>query len=184
MPPPLNTIVSPKFLLRFFKGVFHFFTCFSSSQKRANRKRHAAVTPYPPKPPHSPPPPAAPHQANHTSRRNRWSDSRVEPTIRLPSSVDTAVNTSNGGRNKCSVDEVASNSPRETDTDTVSYRCIVDVRPYRCAWRPLHLGFEHYRPIDYAIRGSPCQRICPLQQFCELFSCGDNTSYHSRMVAH
>nr|CDS20003.1 TRP transient receptor potential channel [Echinococcus granulosus] len=92
LPPPLNTIVSPKSIWRFGRGLIRLLTCsttFASvtddksksplyrDHPRHRRRYSGTVKPFPP------------NQANSTTgNRSLWCDHSVEPTIRLPSSVN------------------------------------------------------------------------------------------------
>ncbi|CDI98345.1 TRP transient receptor potential channel [Echinococcus multilocularis] len=92
LPPPLNTIVSPKSIWRFGRGLIRLLTCstaFASvtddksksplyrEHPRHRRRYSGTVKPFPP------------NQANSTTgNRSLWCDHSVEPTIRLPSSVN------------------------------------------------------------------------------------------------
>ncbi|VDM17818.1 unnamed protein product [Hydatigera taeniaeformis] len=98
LPPPLNTIVSPKSIWRFARGLIHLLTCsttFASvtddksklpptrGRMRHRCKHSGTVKPF------------SPNQANSTTgHRSLWSDHSVEPTIRLPSSVRNEKSTS------------------------------------------------------------------------------------------
>ncbi|KAL5968628.1 Transient-receptor-potential-like protein, partial [Taenia solium] len=91
LPPPLNTIVSPKSIWRFGRGLIRLLTCSTAFNSvtddkskspshrghRHHRCRHSGtVKPFPP------------NQANSTAgHRSSWSDHSAEPTIRLSSSI-------------------------------------------------------------------------------------------------
>lgn len=112
LPPPLNTIVSPKSIWRFGRGLIRLLTCSTAFTSVTDDKskspsyhghlrhrcRHSGVVkPFPP------------NQANSTAgHRSLWSDHSVEPTIRLPSSVKDEKSKSSLG-NATEISAVAKN---------------------------------------------------------------------------
>ena len=78
LPPPLNTIVSPKSIWRFGRFLVRLFTCSSgqNSEHGLRYKHTGTVKPLP-----------STHSNSSTGRSGLWSDRYLEPTIRLPRPV-------------------------------------------------------------------------------------------------
>ncbi|KAM7535485.1 hypothetical protein Aperf_G00000091743 [Anoplocephala perfoliata] len=104
LPPPLNTIVSPKSLWRFVRGLFRLLICSSHSQpddhpkkprfERYRRHRRSTVKPCPS--PSQNQQSMSVRASTKTSGRGSgimWTDHPGEPAIRLPSSVNNADRT-------------------------------------------------------------------------------------------
>uniref|UniRef100_A0A5K3F7S5 Ion_trans domain-containing protein n=2 Tax=Mesocestoides corti TaxID=53468 RepID=A0A5K3F7S5_MESCO len=74
LPPPLNTIISPKSIWRFSKGIFHFLTCSASRVSSTESDALTCIRQHPQA------------QGKTSAGRGVWARNSVEPSIRISSS--------------------------------------------------------------------------------------------------